>query len=149
MKKLSLLILLLLSFNCLSQETILDCKGKGQKESEGEVVSSYSREFVLYFDEQENTVNFGDSATMCHTMKVISGSKFSEKYKIDKKKIDYSCVVSNVILSGKNETHSDSIRINRVTGMFVTSGVKITVSEIIDTILYLSEGTCKKASNKF
>jgi hypothetical protein len=33
--------------------------------------------------------------------------------------------------------------------MFVTSGVKITVGEIIDTILYLSEGTCKKASNKF
>ena len=149
MKKLSLLILLLLSFNCLSQETILDCKGKGQKEFKGEVVSTYAREFVLYFDEQKNTVHFEDSATMCHTMKVISGSKFSEKYKIDKKKIDYSCEVSDVILSGRNETHTDSIRINRVTGRFITSGIMITDNENTDRILHLSEGTCKKASNKF
>ena len=149
MKKLSLLILLLLSFNCLSQETILDFKGKGQKEFKWEEVSTYAREFVLYFDEQKNTVHFEDSATMCHTMKVISGSKFSEKYKIDKKKIDYSCEVSDVILSGRNETHTDSIRINRVTGRFITSGIMITDNENTDRILHLSEGTCKKASNKF
>jgi hypothetical protein len=146
MKKL-ILLLLFLSLNCLSQETILDCKGKGQKELKGEVVSTYSREFVLYFDEQKNIVHLSELTTMCDAMKVLSNSKFSEKHKIDKKKIEYYCEVS-YYLSGHNEKHSDTISINRVTGEFKTYGV-LNTDKITDISLHTSNGTCKKTSNQF
>lgn len=146
MRKL-ILLFLFSSLSCLSQETILDCKGKGQKELKGEVVSTYEREFVLYFDEQKNTVHLSEYATMCDAVRVLSDSKFAEKHKIDKKKIEYSCDVS-FYLSDRNEKHSDTISISRVTGEFKTYAV-LNTDKITDIIFHTSKGTCKKASNKF
>ena len=147
MKNISFLILLLLSFNCLSQETTLDCSGKGQRQFKDKVEIEYEHEFLLYFDEQKNAVHLSEYGTMCDAVRVLSGSKFTEQHDIDKKTIEYSCVVS-YYLSDRKHIQSDKISINRATGKFTTYAMLV-VDKIPDITFNTSKGTCKKVSSQF
>jgi hypothetical protein len=145
MKKIFFIFLILLSLNCLSQEIVLNCKGLESVKSGRHSPSSHTREFQIYFDEQKNTFNLGDLASMCEPFKVLSGAKLSEKHKIDKKKIEYSCEISGFLLDQSKKV-KDNISINRVTGQFKT----YSTLDIDDALtLHNGTGSCVKTSNKF
>ncbi len=170
MKKL-ILLLLFLSLNCLSQETILDCSGTFYRKSLSAKINivplneggEQKNIFQVYFDEQKNTIHFTDFSS-CELYKHIGG-KFYESHEINKKTISYKCGVTNFVgdvsgfLKGKSDTISgsletkgksdkmtDSVEINRVTGEFRTLG-KLEDSDGI--VIIGSNGTCKKTSNQF